>query len=325
MPYLTFQKNTAIFILLTLFITGSCSSGNKNSGNAELNILTINLLFSELTDRSARLAEIANFVKKKNDASDPVDIILLQEVVGGLLSGTSNSSVDLLNLLAAKGLTYHIYYRLSNGLPAVFQEGNAILSRHEILSTNYRKLPVVSEEINEDLQITLRQEIIMARIKVIGFGNINVYNVHFCAYCDPAGRMEQTRAAMDFVESSSSLINNNSAVILGGDFNIDTVIENDLTSYEFITDDSGFIDTYALFNKCIVCCSTDFGYSGCTYAVSGNPYAVPLFPGQLAEIGRIDYIFINGAETVSSDVVFNEYPWVSDHSGVLTKVKLNYN
>jgi maltose 6'-phosphate phosphatase len=314
---------SSCFFVLLLLLTVSCSSDKNSQGISDLNILTINLLFSELPDRSARLEAVADFVKEKNDASDPVDIILLQEVVGGLLSGTSNSSVDLLNKLKGKGLTYNIFYRLSNGLPALLQEGNAILSRHEILSADYLKLPVVSEEINEDFQITLRQEIIMAVINVPGFGKVDVYDTHFCAFCDPAGRLQQTHAAIDFVENTRSLLNENSAVILGGDFNVDANITDDLTSYEFITNDTGFIDSYSLFNKCTVCCSTEFGYSSCTYAVPGNVYATPLFQGQPVDTGRIDYIFIKGAETLSSQVVFNDSPWVSDHSGVLTKIKLD--
>jgi endonuclease/exonuclease/phosphatase family metal-dependent hydrolase len=312
------------FIFLALLIISSCSSGNNNNAeSARLNVLTINLLFSEFPDRSSRLEAIADLIAQRHSTNDPIDIILLQEVVGGLLSGTSNSSVDLLNMLSDRSLNYYIFSRLSNGLPAILQEGNAILSRHEIRSTDYARLPKVSEEINEDFQITLRQEIIMARVHVPGFGEVNIYNTHFCAFCDPAGRLEQTRAAMRFIESTESLSGRDTPVILGGDFNIDLNIQDNQLSYDVITNEHGYADTYTPINNCIICCSTDYGYSGCTYAVPGNPYALPLFLGQPIDISRIDYIFTKKASTISSQVIFNDYPWVSDHSGILTKIKRN--
>ncbi len=284
MLYIMWMKSRKIYLLTVLFIasaasilTSSCSSDSNNDSTAvRLNVVTVNLLFSELPDRSIRLEAIADLIEERHNMNDPLDIILLQEVVGGLLSGTANSSVDLLNMLSDRGLNYYIFSRLSNGLPAILQEGNAILSRHEIRSTDYTRLPNVSEEINEDFQITLRQEIIMARVHVPGFGEVNIYNTHFCAFCDPAGRLEQTRAAMSFIESTESLSGRDNPVILGG-----------------------------------------------TYAVPGNPYALPLFPGQPIEIGRIDYIFTKNAAAMKSDVIFDDFPWVSDHSGVLTKISIN--
>lgn len=312
-----------IIVSAASILTGSCSSeSNEKLTSIPLNILTINLLFSELDDRSSRLSAIADFIEQRHNTNKAVDVVLLQEVVGGLLSGTSNSSVDLVNMLSERGIHYHIFSRLSNGLPAILQEGNAILSRHEILSTDFAKLPNVSEEINEDFQITLRQEIIMVRIHVPGFGATSIYNTHFCAFCDPAGRLEQTRAAMNFIERTEADADN-TPVILGGDFNIDLNFQGNELSYNVITGENHYTDTYTAYNNCIICCSTDFGYSGCTYAVPGNPYATPLFPGQPTDISRVDYIFTKEASAINSRVIFTDYPWVSDHSGVLAEINLN--
>ncbi|MBE9570345.1 MAG: hypothetical protein IMF11_06955 [Proteobacteria bacterium] len=63
-----------------------------------LNVLTINLLFSEIKDREIRLENIANFMAEQAEEGEPVDIVLLQEIVGGPLSGTINSSLDLKKL-----------------------------------------------------------------------------------------------------------------------------------------------------------------------------------------------------------------------------------
>ena len=319
-----FHISIASVIVLLLLIITSCSSDNNNSSDEiSLDILTINLLFSELSERTSRLESIADFIEQRQSSNDTVDIIFLQEVVGGFISGTSNSSVDLVNMLSARGLDYHIYYRLSNGLPVLLQQGNAILSRFEISSTAYTALPAASEEINTEFQLTLRQEIIMAEIRVPGFGEVNLYNTHFCAFCDPAERLVQTSAAINFIESIESQ-SGSVPVIFGGDLNIDLNVQDDQPSYDVIINNS-FVDSYTFINRCIICCSPAFGYSGCTYAVPGNIYATSLFQGQPIDISRIDYIFTKNATVVSSSVVFNDYPWVSDHSGVLTHIKLNKN
>jgi len=161
----------------------------------------------------------------------------------------------------------------------------------------------------------------MAEINVPGFGKVDVYNTHFCAFCDPAERLTQTGAAMSFIESTESQ-SGSVPVILGGDFNVDLNVQNDQSSYDAIINENEYIDSYTFVNGCIICCSPEFGFSGCTYAVPGNTYATALFPGQPIDISRVDYIFIKGAETISSTIVFNDYPWVSDHSGILTKIEL---
>jgi len=80
--------------------------------------LTINLLFSEIQDRDSRLETIADYVK---GYAEPIDIILLQEVVGARLSGTFNSALDLKNKLAQgqDGIPYNLTHRLANGLPGL--------------------------------------------------------------------------------------------------------------------------------------------------------------------------------------------------------------
>jgi maltose 6'-phosphate phosphatase len=90
-------------VLLTLVVIGSLalpSPSRAEGSDSELNVMTINLLFSEVEDREERLDRIANFV---NSYPEPIDLILLQEVVGGALSKTANSALDLKNKLAEKG------------------------------------------------------------------------------------------------------------------------------------------------------------------------------------------------------------------------------
>ena len=297
-----------------------------------LNVLTINLLFSEVKDRETRLSTIADFIEvQEKEAGEPVDVILLQEVVGGPLSGTVNSALDLKNLLAERGLEYNLRYRLANGLPGIFTVGNAILTRCKILFTLSRTLPFVTEEPFEGFEIPLRRKVMMSRIKIPGFGKINVYNTHLCAFCDPIEeRLKQAEMLVHFIKNVEKFIWGKNPIILGGDFNTDLNIEDDWAVYDLITQDYGFIDTYSLAGECpydlTPSCCLDYDDPGCTFAVSEkNPYAINPFTGEPELPERIDYVFIKGRriETEDNLVVFNTDPdWVSDHSGVLTKISL---
>jgi maltose 6'-phosphate phosphatase len=296
------------------------------SSRGHLNVMTINLLFSEIQHRQARLETIAAFVKKQAASGDPVDFILLQEVAGGLLEKTLNSSLDLKNLLAQKGLSYQLSYRLANGLPGLLSVGNAILSRCEILYTLSSPLPFVIEEPFGNLMVPLKRIVMMSRVKIPGFGKINVYNTHLCAFCEPGDRFQQALVMADFIDDVESSIWGDNPIILGGDFNTDLNIPAESAVYKLITQDLGFVDTYSnTHSDCVNCCSVMDNYKGCTFAVPGNPYAFDLFTHLPETPERIDYIFTKGfpKDQIVSSVVFNEAPnWVSDHSAVLTSVGL---
>jgi maltose 6'-phosphate phosphatase len=292
-----------------------------------LNVLTINLLFSEIKDRQLRLERIADYLEEEEDDGEPVDVVLLQEVVGGAFAGTVNSSLDLRNLLARRGLNYNLRYRLANGFPGLLSVGIAVLSRCQILLTTARSLPFVTEEPFAGLEVPLRRKAMMCRIKIPGYGKIHMYNVHLCAFCDIAERLFQTYALLDFVDDTERLIWGTNPIILGGDFNIeDARIPSDAPEYDAIVG-AGFTDTYASDHMCMdaVCCDPDSG-AGCTFAVPGNPYAVNLFTGLPEAPVRIDYIFAKGfapGDIIGSTVVLNsDSNWVSDHSAVKTRFAL---
>lgn len=332
---------TISFVVLLILIPKFSSAWSSQvecpdvSERDHLNVLTINLLFSEIEDREIRLARIVDFIKNQEKNADPVDIILLQEVVGGPLSGTMNSALDLKNLLAIEGMEYNLRYRLANGIPGILTVGNTILSRCKIIFTISKTLPFVTEEPFNGFEIPLRRKVMMSRIKIPGFGKINVYNTHLCAFCDPEERFGQTEVLLDFIETVEKFIWGKNPIILGGDFNTDLEVEvpDELDAYKLITEDCEFIDTYALVGICQIdttdlapSCCKDYGHPGCTYAVlPENKYAINPFTGDPGDPMRIDYIFIKGGHIVTkeSTVVFNtDSNWVSDHSGVLTKIGL---
>jgi maltose 6'-phosphate phosphatase len=301
-----------------------------------VNVLTINVLFSEVENREDRLTIIADFMEQQEREGEPIDVVLLQEVVGGPLTGTVNSALDLKNLLAERGLEYNLRYRLANGVPEILTVGNAILSRCKITFTISKTLPFATEEPFEGFQIPLRRKVMMSRLIIPSFGTIHVYNTHLCAFCDPIEeRLKQAKVLMDFIKDAEDCIWwDKNPVILGGDFNANLNNPDDTPVYDLIIDE-GFVDTYAAINECctsgphdngcINCCSEEELYKGCTFAVPGNPYAFNPFTGEQEEPKRIDYIFIKGKRIgiENSFVVFKVDPhWVSDHSAVLTRIKL---
>ena len=152
---------TISFVVLLILIPKFSSAWSSQakcpdvSERGYLNVLTINVLFSEIQDRDLRLNRIATYIK---NCGKPIDIILLQEVVGGPLSGTVNSSLDLKNKLAEgdNGIQYNLRYRLANGIPGLFTVGNAILSRCKIIFTISKTLPFVTEEPFNGFEIPLR-------------------------------------------------------------------------------------------------------------------------------------------------------------------------
>jgi maltose 6'-phosphate phosphatase len=215
---------------------------------------------------------------------------------------------------------------MANGIPGLLTVGNAILSLHEILYTVATTLPFESEEIFQGIEIPLKRKAMMSRINVSGFGKINVYNTHLCAYCDPQERLEQTKVLMRFIQTVEMFTLGTNPIILGGDFNIaDALIWSDLApEYDLIVS-KGFIDSYAMANNCVYCCQmANSGETGCTFGVQGNPYATNLFTGEPEDSVRIDYIFLKNVPRVeSSEVFLNQDPdWVSDHSALLTKILL---
>ena len=160
-----------------------------------LNILTINLLFSEIETRDQRLDAIAEFA-----AGTPVDVILLQEVVGGVLVDTANSALDLQGKLRARGGEYDLHTALEVGLPGLLAVANAVLSRCEIDVKMVKRLPRASELEFQGRNIKLPRNVMMTRLNIPGFGKLNVYNTHLCANCPADELGAQVDVLLTFID-----------------------------------------------------------------------------------------------------------------------------
>ena len=283
-----------------------------------LNVLTINLLFSEIETRDQRLDAIAEFA-----AGTPVDVIFLQEVVGGVLVDTPNSALDLQGKLSARGVEYDLHTAFEVGLPGLLVEGNAVLSRCEIDAKMVKRLPRASELEILGRNIKLPRNVMMTRLNIPDFGKLNVYNTHLCANCTADELGDQLDVMLTFIDEVEEFFPQDNPVILGGDFNIDRFRDDPFEERPFYDRiiDADFTDAYAEDRTLEhLCEDTEVADTHCTVGVSSLDVGDP---GR-----RIDYIFVNEVDDVrESRVVFNtlvdpSQPTVSNHAGVFVSVEL---
>ena len=318
--------------ILSIAVLSGCASDSPGTGNGpapvvqcedvgnrrHLNILSVNLLFSEVETRDQRLNAIAEFA-----AQASADIILLQEVVGGALIQTDNSAQDLQQKLRARARNYDLHTAFEVGLPGLLGMANAVLSRCEIDFRTTRQLPLTAELNFQGRNFKLPRNVMMARINIPNAGKVNVYNTHLCSQCTADELNSQLDVLLPFINEVEASFPEDNPVILGGDFNIDrfrTQPFDERPFYDKIIN-AGFTDAYAqnkpLENLCAGAAQPDIH---CTVGVS------------TLDIGdtprRIDYIFANRIRDVrESRVVFNtlvdpNQPTVSDHAGVFVSINL---
>jgi maltose 6'-phosphate phosphatase len=304
-----------------------------------LNVLTINLLFADVDERTARFERIATFVQSQAAVGNPVDVILLQEAAGGRLVKTENSAADFQALLNQHaGLDYTLRTAYATGVPGLLVIFNATLSRCAITASRWRLLPAATEIVFQGHSIPLTRSVLLTRLQVPGLGSIDIYNTHLGGCCDPAERLAQAHTLMRFVQEVETRGPGATPIVLGGDFNTDLVHADpdEEALYRLITVDTPFPfeDAYAVANGTgnpaspLWCIRRGDGGidlpEGCTVDVSAihDPF------GGAPEPARIDYLFVHGASGIAqSRVVFTPYTAiaaeqvsVSDHSAVLTSI-----
>ncbi|GJL76510.1 MAG: hypothetical protein NMNS02_26160 [Nitrosomonas sp.] len=325
------MKSLFFVVILNVLVLSGCSG--IQTGNVEgmqptqcndvadrghLNFLSINLLFSETETRDRRLDAIAQFV-----SDVPVDVILLQEVAGGVLVGTANSAFDLQGKLRDRGHGYDLQTAFETGLPGLLAVANAVLTRCEIDFKMVKRLPKASELEFKGHDIKLPRNAMMTRLNIPEFGKFNVYNTHLCAKCGADEQNAQLEALLTFVDEAEAFYPQINPVVVGGDFNIDRFRVDPFAEGIFYNKiiNAGFADAYAEGRPLeSLCSNTAIADEHCTVGVS------TLDAGDSAR--RIDYIFVKEiTNIIESRVVFNDLvddsqPGVSDHAGVFVSIAL---
>ena len=207
-----------------------------------LNILSINLLFSEIETREQRLDAIAEFAAKT-----PVDVILLQEVVGGTLVHTVNSAHDRQKKLQARTHNYELYTAFEVGLPGGLGLANAVLSRCEIDFKRTKHLPFSAELDFQGHKVKIPRNVMMIRVDVPNSGKLNIYNTHLCSKCTADELHAQLDVLLPFINEVEESFPQDNPVILGGDFNIDRLRTKPFEERPFYDKIivAGFTDAYA--------------------------------------------------------------------------------
>jgi maltose 6'-phosphate phosphatase len=332
-PY-TYILRFAILVSTLLFFACQTTPTPPAMGDARcddvaergvINILDINILFSEVDNRDKRLEDVAEFA-----ANSDVDVLLLQEVVNGILVNTENSAEDLRDILRRKhNLDYNIQTAFEVGLPGLLSVANAVLSRCEIKFNLVKRLPKASELEFGGRAIRINRNVMMVQLEIPDKGKINVYNTHLCARCEIEEREEQLDELLEFVNEMDTNMPGENPSVLGGDFNSDRF--DNQGAEKFLWEKiiaAGFIDAYAEFviansggqeTLDTLCEDEDNADEHCTVGVSE-------LDGPNAR--RVDYIFtrkpssIQDARIIFNTLVRDDEPTVSDHAGVFTSLSL---
>ncbi|MCU0555867.1 MAG: endonuclease/exonuclease/phosphatase family protein [Desulfobacterales bacterium] len=328
---ITSSLSVFVFLMLPLFGSHPGKGVAQETGPAKIKsvkFMTINLLFSEVDDRNKRLRRIADYVADNN-----VDVLLLQEVVGGELVNTRNSAVDLRDILRDEHrLKYFSRSAFETGVPDLLSLANAILSRFDIEFSDDHGLPGVTEEKFMGFDVKLARRVLMTRLLVPGFGEVDVFNTHLCARCSLDDREDQLDVVFDFLNKFRKKTGPPRPTVLGGDMNFD-LFDNDGNErflYERVLAE-GFSDAYADYVIAAagaketletLCEDEKNADEHCTVGVSD-------LNGSNAR--RIDYIYAQGfGPPLHSQAVFNPNapngvsPTVSDHAAVVVTLKLPF-
>ena len=352
-PHLRTSLLNSLVLLCTILLllphaVSASECGKSEGGQLRLQVLTVNLLFSEIETRDERLERIAAFIADPDgdgNPDDPVDVVLLQESVEGALVGTESSALDLKNILRqGSGLEYELRTAFQVGVPGLLSVANATLSLCDIRLKLVKRFSRASEIEFNGRVIKLPRNVLMTRLEIPGNGRLNVYNTHLCSRCgilEKGERAQQVGELLEFVNNVEGYFAPFSVnpIIMGGDFNIISFKDNNdppdpnnnpqdnIDAYKEILR-SGFIDLYALQNgDAESLCNpnnntiSDFPDEHCTVDVTelgdNNPARIDYFFG-----GQLGNEPVADARVVFNTAVDSSQPTVSDHAGLFMTLKL---
>jgi maltose 6'-phosphate phosphatase len=268
------------------------SGENYVARHERLKVLTLNLHCYQEENQDAKLSIIAKAIDDHE-----VDIVCLQEVAEPWESGTPAFETNTAKLIRDRlKQNYHLVTDWSHRGFAVYREGCAILSRHEVVMRD-------SGYISADRNVNSihARKIVMAQVKVPYFGLVNVYSAHLSWWKDGfRGQFENLKAWAREKHSGGVV-----ATLLLGDFNAKTGSEG----YLFATDADTFEDQYLKAQLPGRRAGTQAGAAG------------------LPNDQRIDFIFLkeySALEVKLAKVLFTDadYGWVSDHPGYYAEFEL---
>ncbi len=299
-------------LLLTTAGAARAWAGCARAGS-ELHVMTLNLQFTRAWGDGRELRVLADHVAERK-----VDVLLLQEVAGGLLTGGSSTAEELRRLLRERhDLAFELVYAPASGIRGLFTVGNAVLSRCPVTGRRIEALPEVAELRLVGGKWRLRRNVLGVEIATHR-GTVALYTTHLCADCDAGQRGIQLEEALAFIAEREA--GRARPVIFGGDFNLDLFRDGELYLYRRIRE-AGFVDLAAVGRPPdSLCAEPTRPDATCTVGV-----ADPIRPHSR----RIDYLFASGPlELAEQRVVFNPRVdagtrAVSNHAAVAARLRLD--
>lgn len=253
-----------------------------------LRVLTFNLQFTRAFRPERQVEPLAAHL-----VSRPADLVLLQEVAGGLVTGAGSVAHLLAERISALGgPRYEVVHAPASGVEGFFTVGNAVLSRCPVLARRTIPLPEIAELRFAGGRWRLARNLVRVDVRFAG-GVLHVLDTHLCADCTVEERRRQLAAVLSAARTAGS---DGAPVVLGGDFNNDRVRDGgaERPLHEAILA-AGFADSAGTGTHgwCERPAHPD---AFCTVGV-----ADPWRP----ESRRIDYIFVRGLAVLAHEVLFN--------------------
>ncbi len=281
-------------------------------GENDLRVMSFNLEFSRVWTDSRQIERLAAGVAGKD-----IDVLLLQEVSGGLLTGTSSTAGDLRRILHRRhGLSYELVHAPASGVRGLFTVGNAILSRCPITSWKSYPLPQVAELGILGGRWRLARNLLAADIETAR-GSVALYATHLCAACSAGERMRQLEVVLATIDRREA--DRRRPVVLGGDFNLDLFRDQGIERplYRRIRS-AGFVDAAtSRLPAEHLCARPAHPDAFCTVGVA-DPYR--------PQSRRIDYLFVRSG-LIARDLKVLFHPHMrraamalSDHAAILARL-----
>ena len=281
---------------------------DKPKPDNELVVLNLNLHCYQEDENELRFYKIAEAIYKL----DP-DIVTLQEgaqhkdtEIFGLhrevIVRTDNSVKKIVDILKSEyGLEYDWFWDIVHYAWKVWDEGISILSKTKL---NNVKSKYISRD--QTIEFCHSRKIVMIETEIPGIGNVKAFSCHMGWWKDEKEPFEdQFDNLVKWLEDEKK---DTDAVLICGDFNVPAGTEG----YEYIKENSGFIDSY--------------------YVANPNGFEDPTIGNDIDGWGwkrvcstkkniRIDYGFLEGNSNIKVSLaqrIFTEKSFgrVSDHNGI---------
>lgn len=305
------QDFSVVINYATTSLDGIKQSIFKSSGK-EFLILTTNLHTYQEANQKEKLNLIIDVIGMMD-----IDFILFQEcaqnkssqIVDGIIRNDNMALLISKGVAEKYGVTYNYIWDWSHYGWDVWEEGVAVLSKHSLVDNASRYISTS----NSTSSITSRK-VLYGSYAVLSLGRVNIFSAHThwrTSVNDEEQNNQIKNIKLMVVEKEQPIIDNKVISFVGGDFNGNPTSDYPWSEgYNTMMLNNNYLDTFLEI-----------------YPDANSKPAQSIYNTIGGDLpGRIDYIFMKAnpyLKVMDSQIIFTEQiiGRVSDHFGVLTKVK----